>query len=290
MHWVELSVALLSILALWQLAPIVRPPAPPSQAVQAAPAVDLGKLQFASRLARTTPYAIDAISIGAATMPAAPLRAPVAVAAGSILTLRGWATAGTGAAPAVIGVIDDSIVTTAPVDGDRPDVARFFNEERFAKSGFALSIPTAALLPGRHDVELRIVSPDGSGYYDAPPHVAIIVSAPGAARSQSVGHIDAARVSANSLEVGGWAIDWAHRTLLRSLSLVVDGKPVALVKYGGTRPDVAAHFGDDAYLHSGFDATISIDALRAGKHRVGLRGTDVTGATSDVPGDASFVR
>lgn len=52
---------------------------------------------------------------------------------------------------------------------DRPDVAAYFKNDRYALSGFSALISGNALGRGMHTVSLIVVSADGQSYYQLGP-------------------------------------------------------------------------------------------------------------------------
>ena len=69
-------------------------------------------------------------------------------------------------AAGVLVVIDNkSFVTT--YGGERPDIAKALNNPKYLKSQFYASIPTAELGKGQHDIKIRVIANDTSGYYES---------------------------------------------------------------------------------------------------------------------------
>ena len=70
--------------------------------------------------------------------------------------------------------------------------------------------------------------------------------------------------------ISGWAIDEQHQAPAASVEIAVDDHPYRTL-YGGERPDVAAHFGDEVYRNTGFRVKLPAGAVAPGEHVVSLR-------------------
>jgi hypothetical protein len=51
--------------------------------------------------------------------------------------------------------------------GERPDIAKALNNPKYLKSQFYAEIPTSEIEKGLHDVKIRVISNDMSGYYES---------------------------------------------------------------------------------------------------------------------------
>lgn len=73
--------------------------------------------------------------------------------------LVGWAldAARRIAAPRVEAVIDGKAAVATVPEASRTDVAAFYHNPSYTRSGFSLSIPSTLFQTGKHDVELRVV-------------------------------------------------------------------------------------------------------------------------------------
>lgn len=94
-----------------------------------------------------------------------------AVPKGAPLSVAGWG-ADTAATPtATTGVIvkvfvDGVLITQAPVNGDRPDVADYYG---FKNSGYTITIDTSSLSLGVHTIDLQVGGgPSGFNRYIKP--------------------------------------------------------------------------------------------------------------------------
>lgn len=51
--------------------------------------------------------------------------------------------------------------------GERPDIAKVHNNPKFLKSQFYIKLPTSAVGKGIHDLKVRVIASDKSGYYES---------------------------------------------------------------------------------------------------------------------------
>jgi hypothetical protein len=65
-------------------------------------------------------------------------------------------------------VIDGAAYGTA-YGHSRQDVAGYFKNPAVANSGFLVTLPVGIIKPGQHTVTIRVVSSDGTGYFDSAP-------------------------------------------------------------------------------------------------------------------------
>jgi hypothetical protein len=70
------------------------------------------------------------------------------------------------AAAGVIVLIDDTPFVTA-YGGPRPDIAKALNNPKYLNSMFYAKIPTHSLGKGFHELKIRVVASDRSGYYES---------------------------------------------------------------------------------------------------------------------------
>ena len=70
------------------------------------------------------------------------------------------------AAAAVIVMIDGKPFATTH-GGERPDIAKALNNPKYLKSQFYVAVPTTAIGSGLHELKIRVVSSDKSGYYES---------------------------------------------------------------------------------------------------------------------------
>jgi FkbM family methyltransferase len=78
-------------------------------------------------------------------------------------------------------------------------------------------------------------------------------------------------VPANSaIRFSGWAVDEPNHSAAGGVDIVIDGVPYGAV-YGWYRSDVADHFKNMSYLHSGFALVLEPGTLSKGRHTVAVR-------------------
>lgn len=70
------------------------------------------------------------------------------------------------AAAGVLVLIDGNAYVTI-YGGERPDIAKALNNPKYLQSQFYVSIPTAEIGVGQHEVKVRVIASDRSGYYDS---------------------------------------------------------------------------------------------------------------------------
>ncbi len=68
--------------------------------------------------------------------------------------------------------------------------------------------------------------------------------------------------------VSGWAVDGRHTA--ESVFVTIDGVAVASCPIAFDRPDVAAAFRDPGRAKSGYACSVPADALKPGRHTLGL--------------------
>jgi hypothetical protein len=70
------------------------------------------------------------------------------------------------AAAGVIAMIGDKPFV-AGYGGERPDIASALNNPKYLKSQFYVEIPASSVGKGLHDVKMRVIASDRSGYYES---------------------------------------------------------------------------------------------------------------------------
>lgn len=99
-----------------------------------------------------------------------PRQTPGVIKGGAPVTFGGWAydPMAKTAAKAVDLVIDGAAYG-ATYGRPRADVASYFKNEALGATGFAATLPSHILKPGRHTVVVRVVAADGTSYFDSAP-------------------------------------------------------------------------------------------------------------------------
>jgi hypothetical protein len=113
------------------------------------------------------------------------------------------------------------------------------------------------------------------------PRLVLAINEPPSAEAPSAGNLDAAKLdSANQLTFQGWARVPDQNRPADCVVLSFErpdgtGEPFSLVETGGTRPDVAQHFGIDALRHAGFSGRIIATTLPPGDLKLKARAVDL---------------
>jgi hypothetical protein len=84
----------------------------------------------------------------------------IVIAGNFVDAVKGEAAAG------VIALID-SKPFIAVYGGERPDIAKIHNNPKYLKSQFYVEVPTVAIGAGVHDLKMRAIAADRSGYYES---------------------------------------------------------------------------------------------------------------------------
>ena len=72
-----------------------------------------------------------------------------------------------GDAAAGVLVMIDGIAYGTVYGGERADIAKVLNNPKYLKSQFYVSIPTAKIGVGQHEVKIRVIASDRSGFYES---------------------------------------------------------------------------------------------------------------------------
>jgi hypothetical protein len=95
--------------------------------------------------------------------------------AGSTVTIKGdkitiagnYVDAVKGEAAAGVVALIDGKPFVAVYGGERPDIAKTLNNPKYLKSQFYVEVPIAAVGAGLHDLKMRVIAADKSGYYES---------------------------------------------------------------------------------------------------------------------------
>lgn len=95
--------------------------------------------------------------------------------AGSIVTIKGdkitiagnYVDAVKGEAAAGVVAIIAGKPYVAIYGGERPDIAKALNNPKYLKSQFYVEVPITKVGAGLHDLKMRVISADKSGYYES---------------------------------------------------------------------------------------------------------------------------
>jgi hypothetical protein len=108
---------------------------------------------------------IDQIGVTRAPFGTSPIR----LRRSKAFKISGWAIdqQRTAAAAGVDIAVDEALFPTF-FGADRPDVATFYGNAVYRRSGFTGEIPPSTLTPGAHQVSLRVISSNRDCYYQGP--------------------------------------------------------------------------------------------------------------------------
>ena len=144
-----------------QAQPVVNVPAQAAsgQAATAPAEVMLDKIE--TNLGTTAYLSVDGLN-GVAS----PKSGSVTPVTGANFQIAGFAVdqAHEKAAAGVVVLVDNKPYV-AKFGGERPDIAEALKNSNYLHSQFWAEIPTAGLAKGPHDISLRVVAADRSGYY-----------------------------------------------------------------------------------------------------------------------------
>lgn len=83
--------------------------------------------------------------------------------------------------------------------------------------------------------------------------------------------------TANKLNIAGWAASYTDNGPASAVQILVDWVPVGTATLGGSRPDVAAAFGNPAWTNVGWAFSMNASTLSAGVHVLAAVATDSAG-------------
>jgi len=152
------------------------------------------------------------------------------------LIVGGWALDPDTTAPISVHVYIDGVLASGfTANGSRPDVGAAFGDGDL--HGFTQVYPVAS---GTHTVCVYAIN------VPAGPNPAIGCRTVSVVNRNPMGSLDTATAaSPNAILVGGWALD-PDTTAPIDVHTYVDGRLAGAVRADGSRPDVAAAFGDGA--------------------------------------------
>lgn len=97
-------------------------------------------------------------------------KAPAVVRLNGEISVSGFAIdEPAGRAAAGVDIAIDSLPFAAHYALDRPDVAGYFKNPAYQKSGFDFSIPARYFEKGTHKLVARVIAANRQGYQEAPP-------------------------------------------------------------------------------------------------------------------------
>jgi hypothetical protein len=164
----------------------------------------------------------------------------------------------------------------------RPDVAAYYNNPAYGKSGYQLFCGVSVLALGPHAVTVVAINLGGRSITFGP--LTIIVT-----QGPPIGNLDAAADSttgsttipqSDSLLVRGWVADPVDGAPLSNVKVYIDGSLIGTPTLGLARTDVAAYFNNPSYTNSGFQLVYSASALSTGTHAVTVVAIDSGGRST----------
>jgi len=93
----------------------------------------------------------------------------------------------------------------------------------------------------------------------------------------AINRIDGAVSTGGFLSITGFAVDPQRGAPVEKMEFLLDGALTGESSLSGLRPDVATHFHRQDYLWSGWSASISLEAVPAGKHLVQIKAIGPSG-------------
>lgn len=87
-----------------------------------------------------------------------------------------------------------------------------------------------------------------------------------------------------SITVSGWATDVDDGAPVKKIEVLLDNNVVAQATLGSERADVAQAFGRQDWLRAGWVATISLDKITPGLHKITAIAYDSAGAKNTLNG------
>jgi hypothetical protein len=79
--------------------------------------------------------------------------------------------------------------------------------------------------------------------------------------------------------ISGWVASGDHGAPVNEVKLKIQGQELCTVRDFYPRPDVAAHFGRDNLLHSGWQALVYLPSLRPGSYELVVEATGRNGVS-----------
>lgn len=144
------------------------PPDPMAIAAPAAPAAAPTEGLSAGLAKRPEPAGFFLDHVGQAADPRG--RTPAVTAAGAPLLLDGFGFDPVAKTPGKgVDVVVDGKAYGAAYGAPRQDVATYFKAPALVKVGFSVTLPPGTLAPGAHNVAVRVVAADGTGFFESPP-------------------------------------------------------------------------------------------------------------------------
>lgn len=133
-----------------------------TKAVNAAPVQD----NFAQITTRLSSPAYGGVDVINGVM--SPKSGSVVTVTGEKIEIAGnYVDAVKGEAAAGVLVLIDDKPYVSNYGGERPDIAKALNNPKYLKSQFYVAVPSATVGAGLHNLKIRVIAADKSGYYES---------------------------------------------------------------------------------------------------------------------------
>jgi subtilase family serine protease len=200
------------------------------------------------------------------------------------LMVSGWVADPTDGSPlGNVRVYVDGVPFGTPTMGlARPDVAAYYKNPAYGKSGYQLFCGASVLALGPHAVTVVAINLGGRTITFGPIAITVTMGPP-------IGNLDAAADSttgsttipkSDSLVVRGWVADPVDGAPLSNVKVYIDGSLIGTPTLGVARADVAAYSNNPSYTNSGFQLVYSPTALSTGTHAVTVVAIDSGGRST----------
>ena len=173
-------------------------------------------------------------------------------------------------------LLDGKLIANATLGFTRADVAAAYGNPAYTNSGWLFNYNVGALAVGTHTVVFLAYDSVG-GVTNLGSRSITIAPNPPFGVVDFVGNASngTSVVPQNSvLSASGWAADMLYGSPITQVQVLIDGAAVGSATLGVARPDVAAAYGNSAYLNSGWTFGYNIGTLATGTHTVSVIGTN----------------
>jgi len=197
------------------------------------------------------------------------------------LFVGGWiADPFDGSPLANVKVYLDGVAVGTPTLGiKRTDVSTYYNNTKYAKSGFSFIYPAYQLKGGTHTVTVVGINSHSVSTTLGPRTITVTV-----VNRPPVGNLEKAvdsvtgkasvSKSKGALWISGWAADYQDNGPAKQVQILMDGVAVGNATLGVARTDVESSFKNPAMLNTGYILTMPATSLSVGTHKVTSIATD----------------
>ena len=181
--------------------------------------------------------------------------------------------------------IDGVAVGTPTLGIKRTDVSTYYNNAKYAKSGFSFTYPAYQLKGGTHTVTVVGINSHAVATTLGPNTITVTV-----VNRPPVGNLEKAvdsvtgkatiSKSTGTLWISGWAADYQDDGPAKQVKILIDGVAVGNATLGVARTDVEASFNNPAMLDTGYVLSMPASGLSVAKHTVTSVATDSLGLST----------